>query len=229
VPLSLSSRHIGNVCIIECKGRIVLGEEANAMEAELVRGTREFSRVVLNVAAVERLDSTGIGLLVRYAAKAHKAGGDIRLAAAPAFFVSLLEIANLTSILQVFPTEEDAILSFLKHRPANRVERHGTRVLFFDQSPDLCAFVQAVLAQYGFEVKSTSNFGDAKILLRVEEVDAILVGPGTPQLSPETALRALRAIAPKAAALRLAPDFKAQEATAATETLLRLFAEKDVE
>jgi anti-anti-sigma factor len=223
----LSSRHLGKVYIIHCKGRIAIGDEVKALDAELRFCTREFSRIVLNVAEVTRLDSTGIGLLVRFATNLHKAGGDIRLAAPPPFVVNLLNLANLAKFLRVFETEEEAILSFLERHPTQKVEKHGSRVLFFDQSPDLCAFVGAVLTQHGFDVKWTSNFGDAKILLRVEDVEYILVGPGTAQLSSETALRALRAVAPKAAALHLPPDFKAQDAHEATELLLGLIKSPD--
>jgi anti-anti-sigma factor len=218
----LSSRHLGRVYIIHCKGRIAIGDEVKALEAELRFCTREFSRIVLNIAEVTRLDSTGIGLLVRFATNLHKAGGDIRLAAPPLFVVNLLNLANLSKFLRVFETEEEAILSFLERHPTQKVEKHGTRVLFFDQSPDLCAFVRAVLTQHGFDVKWTSNFGDAKILLRVEDVEYILVGPGTPQLSSETALKGLRAVAPRTAALHLPPEFKAQDAHEATELLLGL-------
>lgn len=223
MSLVLSSRHLGNVYIIHCKGRIAMGDEVKALEAELRFCTREFARVVLNVAEVDRLDSMGIGLLVRQATNLHKCGGDIRLASPPPFIVNLLKLANLSRFLRVYDTEEAAILSFLEHQPTNRVEKHGTRVLFFDQSPDLCAFVRAVLTQHGFDVKWTCNFGDAKILLRVEDVDYILVGPGTPQLPSETALRGLHAAAPKPVALKLAPDFKVQDAHLATEALLGLF------
>jgi anti-anti-sigma factor len=223
MALVLSSRHIGKVYIIQCKGRIAMGDEVMALEAELRYGTREFRQVVLNVAHVERLDSTGIGLLVRHATNLQKARGDIRLAEAPAFIVTLLKLANLSKILRVYETEEAAILSFLEHQPAHKVEKHGTRVLFFDQSPDLCAFVRAVLTQHGYDVKWTCNFGDAKILLRVETVDYLLVGPGTPQLTAETALRGLRAVAPKSLARHLSPDFKIQDAHVATASLLELF------
>jgi anti-anti-sigma factor len=224
MPLTLVPRHIGNVYIIQCKGRIAMGDDLKAMDAALGLGTREFTKLVLNVSEVERLDSTGIGLLVRVATNLHKRGGDIRLAAPPEFLVKLLKLANLSSVLQMHATEEDAILSFLRHRPAQKpAAKPGSRVLFFDQSPDLCAFVRAVLTQHGFDVKSTNNFGDAKILLRVDEVDYILVGPGTPQLSSETALRSLAPLMPKAKVLRLDTEFKSREAHEATEALLQLF------
>jgi anti-anti-sigma factor len=224
LPLILDSRHCGNVCVIQCKGRIALGDETKALDIALNHATRESTRLVLNIAEVERLDSTGIGLLVRHAARMHKCGGDLRLAAPPPFVVTLLDLAHLSSFLRVSATEEDAILSYVKYSPAPKApEKHGPRVLLFDPSEDLCAFVRTVLTQHGFDVKSTGNFGDAKILLRMEDVDYILVGPGTPQLSPETALRGLRAIASKAVTLHLAPDFNCRDAHEATETLLQMF------
>jgi anti-anti-sigma factor len=227
MSLVLTSRHLGNVYVIQCKGRIAMGDEVKTLETELRYGTHEFTRIVLNVAEVARLDSTGIGLLVRYATNLHKSGGDIRLAAPPPFLINLLSLANLSSFLRVHATEEEAILSFLERQPHHKVHKLGCRVLFFDQSPDLCAFVRAVLTHHGYDVKWTCNFGDAKILLRVEDVDYILVGPGTPQLPSETALRGLRAVAPKPAALHLPADFKAQDAHEATEALLQLFKTKD--
>jgi anti-anti-sigma factor len=230
MPLTLVSRHLGNVCILECKGRIAMGDELKSLEAALNLGTREFTKLVLNVAGVERLDSTGIGLLVRVATNLHKRGGDIRLAAPPPFIVNLLKIANLSSILQVFASEEEALLSFLKSRRTEKPEvKPGSRVLFFDPSADLCAFVRAVLTQHGFEVKTTTNFGDAKVLLRVDDVDYILAGPGTPQLSPETALRSLQPLMPKAIGLQLESDFKSREAHKATQELLQMFGVKSQE
>jgi len=130
----------------------------------------------------------------------------------------------LSSILQMHPTEEEALLSFLRNRRAEKPEvKPGSRVLFFDPSPDLCAFVRAVLTQHGFDVKSTSNFGDAKVLLRVDDVDYVVAGPGTPQLSPQTALRSLKPLMPRAAAFHLDANFPSLDAHEATETLLKLF------
>jgi anti-anti-sigma factor len=224
MPLTLISRHLGNVYIIECKGRIAMGDELKSLEAALNLGTREFTKLVLNVSEVDRLDSTGIGLLVRTATNLHKRGGDIRLAAPPPFFVSLLKLANLQSVLQIHPSEEEALLSFLRNRRTEKPEvKPGSRVLFFDPSADLCAFVRAVLTQHGFDVKTTNNFGDAKVLLRVDDVDYVVAGPGTPQLPAETALRSLKPLMPRASAFHLGADFKALDAHEATENLLKLF------
>jgi DNA-binding response OmpR family regulator len=96
-------------------------------------------------------------------------------------------------------------------------------VLVLDQSPDLCTFVKTVLAQHGFDVRSASYVHDARILLQVDKVDYLLLGPDSPQLCNESVLGSLRALVPKAASLQLAANFKTQDALDASESLLQLF------
>jgi anti-anti-sigma factor len=225
MPLSLKSRFCGNVHIIHCQGRIVAGDEVKSLEAALDMASREAPRIVLNASEVDRVDSIGIGLLVRYVSRVRKRGGDLRLAAPQAFVVTLLKLTMLSSVLQVYATEDEAILSFLD-RPSDlkTTEKAGPRVLVLDQSADLCSFVKTVLMQHGFDVKSASYFQDARILLQVDHVDYILVGPDTAQFCYTTILGALRALAPRATALQLAADFKTHDALEASEALLQLFA-----
>jgi len=222
--LSLKSRFVGNVYIIECKGRVVLGEEVKALEAAFQVGEREFTRFVVDLSEVSRLDSIAMGLLVRYAERMSKVGGGLRLAAAPSFVVNLLNMTKLSGLLPNYATEEEAIVSFLKQQSTEGTqERRGPRVLVVDDSADLCVFVRTVLARHGFDVKSTCSFRDAKILLGVDEVEYILVGPGTPQLPSETVVNTLTALAPKATMMRLAADFKIRDAQEATDALLQMF------
>jgi len=223
MPLRLNPRHLGNVYVLQCHGRIALGDEAKAMGAALEFATREFSRLVLNMSGVERLDSTGIGLLVRYATNLRKRSGDLRLADPPPFLTTLLNLANLSTYLQIFPTEEEAILSFLKQRAAEKTRaKTGPRVVIVDQSPDLCAFVRTVLTQHGFDVQSTYSYRDARIMLKVQPADFILVGPGTGQLSNDFVVKTLQTSAPGTTTLALGEDFHYRDAHEATETLLHL-------
>jgi anti-anti-sigma factor len=224
MSLSLASRFCGNVYVIQCTGRIAAGQETTILETALDEAEREFARVVLNLSEVTRMDSMGLGLLVRHASRLGKRGGTIRLAAPQSFVAHLLKITKLSSFLQSYPTEEDAIQSFLKQdSPQTAEEKRGLSVLVFDPAADLCMFVRTVLAQHGFDVKMSCSFRDAKVLLRVDQVDYILVGPGTLQLPSETVANELSALAPKASALQLSADFKSHDAIQATETLLHMF------
>ena len=226
MPLTLKSRFVGNVYIIQCTGRIVLGPEVKQLEAALDDAAHEFHRFVLSLAELTRLDSIGLGLLVRFTERLHKRGGDIRLAAPPAFLVTLLELTQLSSTLRCFATEEEAILSFLQQHPTDAAaqQKRDPRVLFLDESSELCVFVRSVLRQQGFDVRSSCAFSDARLLLNVDAVDYILVGPSTPDRSSEKVLGSLTPLAPKAIALRLNDDFKDLDAHEASDTLIQLFA-----
>lgn len=222
--LTLKSRFVGNVYVVECAGRVVLGEEVKALEAALEAGSREFTRIVLNLAEVSRLDSIAMGLLVRYAERLGKQGGGLRLAAPPAFVTNILNMTKLSSMLPSYPSEEEAIVSFLQQNSDEEAQqRRGPRVLVFDESADLCVFVRTVLIGQGFDVRSTCSFRDAKILLRVDGVDYIVVGPSTPRLSAETVVQSLTALSPKANVMQLAADFKIQDVQEATDALLQMF------
>jgi anti-anti-sigma factor len=225
MPLQIESRFCGHVAIIECRGRIV-ADELPALESVLQNRIREFRYIVLSVAEVTRLDSMGMGLLVRYSANLRKRSGDIRLAATPPLIAEVLDITLLSTVFQSYPTEQEAVLSFLRQpsTPAPS-DRPGHRVLVVDRSPDLGAFVRAVLTHHGFEVRSASLVSDARVLLQLHDVDYILVGPGTPQLPSETVLAALKNLAPKTSALQLTKEFRTLDAHQAAELLLEMFQE----
>ena len=79
MSLALESRHCGSVYVVRCAGRIVTGDESAVLEEALKRGLREFTPVVLDVAEVDHVDSSGMGLLVRFLWHTRTRGGDLRL------------------------------------------------------------------------------------------------------------------------------------------------------
>jgi anti-anti-sigma factor len=223
MSLTLASRFCGNVYIIQCVGRIMAGQEALNLETALDQAELEFCRIVLNLNEVTRMDSMGLGLLVRHSARLNKRGGAIRLATPQPFVTHLLNITKLSGFLQSYPTDDDAIQSFLQRSPQNIEQKIGPRLLVFDQSADLCVFVRTVLAQHGFDVRTACSLRDAKILLQVDTMDYILVGPGTPQLPSEKVAKELNTLSPKASALQLSADFNSHDAVVATQALLHMF------
>ncbi|MES2223288.1 MAG: STAS domain-containing protein [Acidobacteriota bacterium] len=221
MPLTLATRFCDNVYVIHCTGRIVLGEEVKALETALGKSVRECDQIVLNMGEVTRLDSIGLGLVVRYVTNLRKRGGDLRLAAPPAFVTRLLELTMLSEVMQAYSTEQDAIASFRgKMAVQNPQDCRGPRVLVVDSSSDLCVFIRSVLAQHGFDVKSTNLVRDAKIMLHVGDIDVVLIGPSTPQLSSETVAQSLASVAPNLKVLQLDADFKTHHAHEAAQILL---------
>ena len=224
MSLSVDSRHCGTVYVIKCTGRIVTGDEITVLEASINRGLREFVRIVLHVGDVTRVDSTGMGLMVRFLSHCRNRGGDVRLAAPPPFLESLLQMTKLASIFRIYGSEEEAIVSFLKEPAAPRQDNAvaGPMVLFVDQSPDLCAFVRHLLHHHGYEVLSTCRVHDAKMLLTAAKVDYIVLGPDNSQLPSDKVVASLQPLAPSARTLVLQSDFKHGDAEQAGAELLRM-------
>ena len=222
MSLALESRHCGSVYVVRCAGRIVSGEESAVLTEALQRGLREFTRVVLQVGEVTRVDSAGMGLIVRFLWHARNRNGDLRLAAPQPFLTDLLNITKLSTVFRIYPDEEAAIVSFLKEgaiAPADS-SNTGPRVLFLDPSPDTCAFVRAVLARHGYRVLSTGLMGDAKILLSASTVDVIVLGPESGALAAPATLDVLQRLAPSAKTVVLEREFKSRAADEAGITLL---------
>jgi len=222
MSLALESRHCGSVYVVRCAGRIVSGEESAVLTEALQRGLREFTRVVLQVGEVTRVDSAGMGLMVRFLWHARNRNGDLRLAAPQPFLTDLLNITKLSTVFRIYPNEEAAIVSFLKEgaiAPSDSTNT-GPRVLFLDPSPDTCAFVRAVLARHGYRVLSTGLMGDAKILLSASTVDVIVLGPECGALAAPATLDVLQRLAPSAKTVVLEREFKSRAADEAGITLL---------
>ena len=222
MSLALESRHCGSVYVVRCAGRIIAGQESALLEEALKRGLREFNRIVVNVSDVNYLDSSGMGLVVRFLWHARTRGGDLRLAGPTPFVVKLLEITKLSAVFLIYPDEETAIISFLKEGASTPAEstNTGPRVLFLDPSPDTCAFVRAVLTRHGYRVLSTGLMGDAKILLTASNVDVIVLGPDCGALSSPTTVKVLQQLAPRAKTVVLESEFKSRAADEAGTALL---------
>ncbi len=222
MSLALESRHCGAVYVIRCAGRIVTGQESALLEEALKRGLREFTCVVLNVGEVNYLDSSGMGLIVRFLWHTRTRGGDLRLASPTPFVSKLLEITKLSAVFRIYPDEESAIVSFLKEGSSIVADaaNSGPRVLFLDPTPDTCAFVRALLTRHGYRVLSTGLMGDAKILLTASTVDIIVLGPDCGPLASPATVNILHQLAPTAKTVVLEKEFKSRAADEAGVALL---------
>ncbi|PWN00991.1 anti-anti-sigma factor [Nocardioides silvaticus] len=77
-----------------------------AVDEAVAAGT---PRVVIDLAQVEFIDSSGLGALVGGLKSARQADGDLRIAAAGDQVVTVLSLTNLDRILRPYASVEDAI------------------------------------------------------------------------------------------------------------------------
>jgi len=119
VKMQTSTRQIGEVTIIEVTGRITLGE-GNVMLREIVRDLADkgTTRVVLNLAEVNYIDSSGVGELVKAHTTIRNKGGHLKLANLNERVHSLLEMTRLSSVFDIHKDEDSAVKSFESHEAA---------------------------------------------------------------------------------------------------------------
>ncbi len=66
------------------------------------------TRIVVDLAAVDFIDSSGLGALISGLKVARQAGGDLRIAAPTRQVITVLELTNLNRVLRAHDSAEDA-------------------------------------------------------------------------------------------------------------------------
>ena len=119
MDLTTSTRQIGDVTILDISGRIVLGEESAALRnlvTECLSSGRK--KILLNLADVNYIDSSGLGQLVSTFTTVRKQGGELKLLNLNNKVHDLLQITKLYTIFDVSDDEAAAVKSFAKSATA---------------------------------------------------------------------------------------------------------------
>jgi anti-sigma B factor antagonist len=113
VSLYLTPLNIGEVTVIDAAGRITLGENTTSfrdMIRELTAGGRK--KILLNLADVTYIDSSGIGeLIAAYTTVKHQ-GGAVKLLNLTKRVYDLLHITKIYTVFEVFEDKGTAVSSF---------------------------------------------------------------------------------------------------------------------
>ncbi|HVA64477.1 MAG TPA: STAS domain-containing protein [Terriglobales bacterium] len=113
MALKLTTRNLDGVTVVEANGRIILGQETNDLR-ESLKGllANGATKIVINLANVDFIDSSGLGALVGLYSTANSRGANIRLAAITKRFHELLMITKLLTVFDVYDDEAAAVASF---------------------------------------------------------------------------------------------------------------------
>jgi anti-sigma B factor antagonist len=113
VDLKITTREVEGVSVVDVSGRIVLGDETSALREtirDLIRQGKK--RIVLNLAEVSYIDSSGVGELVAgYTAVRHE-GGELKLLNLTKKVHDLLQVTKLYTIFDIKDDEFMAVKSF---------------------------------------------------------------------------------------------------------------------
>ena len=111
--LNISNRQSGSVTIVDLSGKIALGESNRALH-EAIRGLTADGKksILLNLANVTLIDSSGLGELVASYASVERGGGSMKLSNLSDRFIELITITKLYTVFDIFDNEADALASF---------------------------------------------------------------------------------------------------------------------
>lgn len=113
MSLKLTVTETEGVSVVEVVGRITLGEGSSALRdtvRELAKNGKK--NILLNLAKVDHIDSSGMGELISAFVTVTNQGGQIKLVNLTKKVHDLLQITKLYTVFEIFDSEVTAIRSF---------------------------------------------------------------------------------------------------------------------
>jgi len=113
VSMKATVRQVDSVTVVDVSGRITLGEGCIQLR-EVIRGqlTKNRKNLLLNLADVTYIDSSGIGELVSAFTAISNQGGQLKLLNLTKKVHDLLQITKLYTVFDIHNDEAAAISSF---------------------------------------------------------------------------------------------------------------------
>jgi anti-sigma B factor antagonist len=111
--MKINSRIVGDIHFLDCSGKITLGEGTMAVRTtvgDILKGGGK--KIVLNLADVNYIDSSGVGELVSTNTTVAKHGGQLKLLSLTKKIREVLAITKLMTVFQVYDSEPAAVASF---------------------------------------------------------------------------------------------------------------------
>ena len=111
--MTITTREVNHVTIVDIHGRITLGEETGLLR-ETVRNliAEGKKKIVLNLAHVDYLDSSGVGELVSSFTTVRNSGGELKLFALTKKVHDVLHVTKLYTVFDIKDDEFTAVKSF---------------------------------------------------------------------------------------------------------------------
>jgi anti-sigma B factor antagonist len=175
--LQLKSRWVGDVLVLQCSGRIVVGSEVDSLQQTIRQEFEQQPNIVLQMADVQFIDSSGLGTIVRLMSAARAAGGDVTICQIPAMMAKVLAMTNLHKVFEIYETEDEAVIAALRGKrstAASQSDQSQPAVLCVDPSPDVLAYLAELLKKEGLRPITAGNLVDAQVLMKARAPKLIL-------------------------------------------------------
>ena len=117
MALSLDVFKTDGVVVVHCRGRIVFGVESDELRRVLLGLLKETKGIVLNLASITHIDSSGLDTLVASFISARNRRAEIKFAALPLGVRRVLTITKVDQIFEIYGSLEEAVKAFVRSQP----------------------------------------------------------------------------------------------------------------
>ena len=112
MPLQVNRREVGQVALVEVKGPLT-SDSAGQLQSVLAHlGTEGRKQVLIDCQGLSKVDSRGLGVLVRGSVSTAQQGGKLKLVNPPPKLRELIQMARLASVLESYDDIAVALNSF---------------------------------------------------------------------------------------------------------------------
>ena len=113
MSLKMSTREVKDIIIIDLSGQITLGDPTASIRDEIRDQLNQGARnILLNLADVSYIDSSGLGELTAGFTTVKNRGGALKLLSLTKRVHDLMQITKLYTVFDIYDDEKKAIASF---------------------------------------------------------------------------------------------------------------------
>jgi anti-sigma B factor antagonist len=109
VNLALTTRTVGDVAVVQAGGSLVFQREAAALCDVVTKLIDRYRTVVVDMNGVSSIDGSGLGTLAECIRNAKQAGAQLILCSVPAKVKKLLDLTQLSSLVEIVDSESEAL------------------------------------------------------------------------------------------------------------------------
>jgi anti-anti-sigma factor len=112
--IQISTREAGDVSILDLVGRSTVDAEESELLGKYLRSLMAAGKhkLLLNLANLSRIDSSGVSILVEMFVSVKRIGGDLKLLSPRGRVLDVLTVFRLLEVIPSFEDEIDALESF---------------------------------------------------------------------------------------------------------------------
>lgn len=111
--MKVSSRTVNDVEVISLQGKITIGAGDTQLRESITQALAAGkNKILLDMAGVTTIDSSGIGELVGAFTTVTNRGGKLKLLHLPSKVNDLLHVTQLITVFEVYEGEDEAVKSF---------------------------------------------------------------------------------------------------------------------